>query len=563
MWLHLVPNRIVGVNSNTEAKFFAQVPPAFLELGAEQFTRWGQRRPLAGDASGRDIVYCIMLGLGSARDLISFMALLTFVLLLLPLVAGCSCIALSIFRLIIITRQEYGGDSADGSSNSNVLGTLIFFYALVLAQGGLFLVWLCILSFRLAVRDQVCSQYQFEDKDKRKLIDKYIDRTSSACIKTGVLNTINTKLVSFAADLLKSEYSQDRISGVLMLHALTSKGAYKAHKERALAQIHSSPDCITRMFALLSSKSEIDEESKVRLAQVVALLASDLRLSNIDKGMDSISSLIDPYLAKIQTAARSIKNGEKIEPLIIHGLIVLAKLARNPDNCSKIYGTEGLFSKITAPISNRMYEFFKDDDTAIEITKQSLQVVSKLVKGTDNIIRDILQKNHSNTNGFEVESIRPILECDDERYKLKAPVMKIVTKLALANTTSNIVVDEAMVTFFINFLMKVFFNDQNESGLRKTAGKALALLAIANRSYDLTIMNGSTGTVHSVVEQLSDMLSDRSNKSHQTAIAQLLRQFCIDCCNTEREVLALAPAKTTLNEVDQKYSLMSVLLIIN
>ncbi|CAO2193643.1 unnamed protein product [Urochloa humidicola] len=273
--------KIVGVNSNTEAKFFAQVPPAFLELGAEHFTRWGRRRPLTGDASGRDIVYYIMLGLGNARDLISFMAWLTSVLLLLPVVAGSSCIALSIFRLVIITRHKYESDS-DGGNNSNVLRALVFFYALVLAQGGLFLIWLRILLHRFVVRDQVCSKYQFEDKDKRKLIDKYINRTSSACIKTGVLNTINMKLVSFAVDLLKSEYSQDRISGALLLHTLTSEGAHKAHKARAFAYIQSSPDCIARMLSLLSSESLIDEESKVRLAQIVALLASDLRLRDID-----------------------------------------------------------------------------------------------------------------------------------------------------------------------------------------------------------------------------------------------------------------------------------------
>ncbi|PVH39299.1 hypothetical protein PAHAL_5G473000 [Panicum hallii] len=566
LWLHLLTNRVVGVNSNTEAKFFAQVPPAFLELGAEHFTRWGSRRPLTGDASGQKIVYYIMLGFGNARDLISFMALLTLGLLLLPLVAASACVGLSIFRLVIITRHKYEGGS-DGGSNSNVLRALIFFYALVLAQGGLFLVWLRILSYRLEARDRVCSQYLFEGMDKKQLIDKYINRTSSACIKTGVLNTINRKLVTFAVDLLQSEYSQDRISGVLLLHTLTSKDAPKAHKARALAHIQSSPDCISRMLALLSSKSAIDEASKVRLAQIVALLASDLRLSDIDRATESISSLLDPYLVKISTTANSVSNGQQITievgngqqarnqspntpdgensiPLIIHGLMILAKLAGNPDNCSKIYETKSLFSKITVPVSNKMYKVFSHDDTAIQIAKHSLQVLSKLVKGADEINRNILQEIHRTE--FEAKSIRPILR-DDQRYnELKVPAIKILTKQALANTTRDTVGDEAMVNF-INSLIGLFFNDHNESHLRKTAGKALALLAIASTSYCATIMNGSTGTADSVVRKLSDMLADRSNKSYRTAIAQLLRQFCIGCCDDQRE--HLASAKTILHEV--------------
>jgi len=552
-------SKVVGVNSNTEAKFFAQVPPAFLELGAEHFTRWGRRRPLTGDASGQNIVYYIMLGFGSAWDLISFMALLTLGLLLLPLVAASSCIGLSIFRLaIIITRNNYRG------SNSNVLRALIFFYALVLAQGGLFLIWLVILSVRLVERNRVCSQYQFEGMDK-KLIDKYINRTSSACIKTGVLNTINRKLVTFAVDLLQSKYSQDRISGVLVLHTLTSKDAPQAHKARALAHIQSSPDCIATMLALLSSKSTIGEESKVHLAQIVTLLASDLRLSDIDRATESISSLLDPYLVKISTTANTVSNGqqitidvdqqernqspntsdgEKSKPLIIHGLMILAKLAGNPDNCSNIYNTKGLFSKITAPISNKMYKIFSRDDTAIQIAKHSLQVLSKLVKGTDEINRNILKEIHRNE--FEANSIRPILQYDQRYNELKVPAIKILTKLALANTTRDTVGDEAMVNF-INFLIGLFFNDHNESYLRKTAGKALALLAIACTSYCATIMNGNTGTAHSVVQKLSDMLADRSNKSYRTAIAQLLRQFCIDCRDDQRE--HLTSAKTILHEV--------------
>ncbi|OEL23997.1 hypothetical protein BAE44_0014983 [Dichanthelium oligosanthes] len=302
----VLASKIVGINSNTEAIFFAQVPPAVLEVRAKQFMLWGRRRPVVGNASGQDIWNYIRVKLLGVSDVISLVALLTSLLLVLPVLAGSSCIALSIFRLVvIITRHKYRGD---GSYNSNVLRALVFFYALVLAQGGLLIISLYIYLGRLTMKGWLCYQYQFQGKDKTKLIDTYVSRTSSDCIKAGVSKTINRNLVSFAVDLLQSEYSQDCISAVLLLHTFISKGAHKAHKARALFHIQSSPDCMARMFVLLSSKSAIDEESKVRLAQIVAELSSELRLSDIDKATESISSLIDPNLTKISTTGNSANN---------------------------------------------------------------------------------------------------------------------------------------------------------------------------------------------------------------------------------------------------------------
>lgn len=77
-----------------------------------------------------------------------------------------SCIGLSIFCLIVITKRNYGGIHAD-ASNLNVLRALIFFYALVLAQGGLFIMWLCLVLRRSSLRDQVCLEYGFQGKKEK------------------------------------------------------------------------------------------------------------------------------------------------------------------------------------------------------------------------------------------------------------------------------------------------------------------------------------------------------------------------------------------------------------
>ncbi|OEL23998.1 hypothetical protein BAE44_0014984 [Dichanthelium oligosanthes] len=198
------------------------------------------------------------------------------------------------------------------------------------------------------------------------------------------------------------------------------------------------------------------------------------------------------------------------------------------------------------PISNKLCTVFSNDDIAIEITEKSLQVVSKLVSGTDETSKNIRQEICNNE--LEEKRIRPIL-CYDQRYnRLKVPAIKILTKLALDNTTKDIVGDETIVNF-INFLMGLFFSghNHNESHLRKTAGKALALLAMDSTTYCAKIMNFNTGTFPSVVWQLSAMLFF-DNRSYRTAAAQLLRQFCVNCHDDQTRE-RLASDKSILCEV--------------
>ncbi|CAO2162360.1 unnamed protein product [Urochloa humidicola] len=552
--------KVVGLNSKTEAKFCAQVPPVFLELGAEHFMPQGQGRQLAGDAFGKQIISYIMLGLRSARDFVSFMALLASLLLVLPLVAGSSCIALSIFRLIVITRPNYGGNNHADDSNLNVLRALIFFYALVLAQGGLFILWLCLLLHRSSLRDQVCLEYGFQGTEKKKLVDKYIHRTSSACIMTGVLNSINMNLVSFAVDLLQSEYSQDRLSAIQVLHSLTSQDA---HKARTLSQVQASPESIAKMLAMLSSKSAIDQEDKVRIAEIVTELASELRLAEIPRALEYISSLIDPCLTKlstINTAAsseqlsitiirsdqqgimhqfNSTKRAER-KPLIIHGLLILVKLADNSDNCKEIYRRKVLFCKIMAPITNKLYKVLENEDTAIEITEKSLQVLSKLVSGTTETNRKICKEICS--KWLAVKNIHPILT-DDHRYnKLKVPAIEILANLVPTSSTR-----EKTMAGFIDVLKSLFFDSDNDNDLRKAAGEALAFLAM-NKTYCVMMMSCGTGAIASIVQRLSDMLSDTSNRLYHPAIVQMLMHFCANI-SAEEARERLAPIKTILHEV--------------
>ncbi|KAM0854536.1 hypothetical protein ACQ4PT_050354 [Festuca glaucescens] len=72
--------RLVGINVSPEAEFFNQVPPAFLELGAEHYSTWGRRRPLTGQATGRNFVRSFMVPLNKPEPfvLINLMVITDF-----------------------------------------------------------------------------------------------------------------------------------------------------------------------------------------------------------------------------------------------------------------------------------------------------------------------------------------------------------------------------------------------------------------------------------------------------------------------------------------------------
>jgi hypothetical protein len=391
---------------------------------------------------------------------------------------------------------------------------------------------------------------------------------------------------------------------------------------------------------MVASKSRTDQETKIRIAEIVAHLASNLRLADISGATESISSMIDPCFTLISTQATndntdqqtaidittdqhgtaqsasattndntdqqtaidittdqqgtaqsdSATNGaeniglsisikqlmergsawrKKLEekhkanrqqrilgssnttsrteskPLIIHGLLILAKLAVIPDNCKQIYDSKGLFSKIISPVKTKVYAIPRYDGISItmEITEKALEVVSMLVSGTDEtngkIRRDIC------SNGIAVNDIRPILERDHMYNDLKVPATKILTELYLdMSTRATIGLDD--IAEFIKVLMNIFVDAANESGLRKTAGEALAVLAM-DKENCMTIMNFNKGTETSV-QLLTNMILAEDATSYQTSIAQLLMQFCANFdSNAEREVLK--SVKPILHEV--------------
>lgn len=56
-----------------------------------------------------------------------------------------------------------------------------------------------------------------------KLMDRYVIATLDTCIEKGVISTLNRTLITFADELLKSEYSGDHVSAVSVLYVVITR----------------------------------------------------------------------------------------------------------------------------------------------------------------------------------------------------------------------------------------------------------------------------------------------------------------------------------------------------
>ena len=176
---------------------------------------------------------------------------------------------------------------------------LILFYALVLTQGALFLLFFAVAVIRSLLAAQLNFLYHLKlphqsrrsGSSRRKqqlMIDRYVSIIADTCIEKGVAATINTNLVSFAAELLLQSQSQhpddDRTDAVLVLHSLVIESQDRSNG--AVEQICSSgnlPLLVSRLLRMLrcSSKRNDDDDLvvvvgpdiKARITEIVAKLA--------------------------------------------------------------------------------------------------------------------------------------------------------------------------------------------------------------------------------------------------------------------------------------------------
>lgn len=155
------------------------------------------------------------------------------------------------------------------------------------------------------------------------------------------------------------------------------------------------------------------------------------------------------------------EGGARDKPLIVHGLVILDKLASNPGNCTEICKTTDLVPKILAPVTHGLLSTLGNGPKTIQIVKASLHVVAKLTSGTcessSKLRRELISEN-----GRTARNIMWIMRNSSEQ-EMRILAVEILTRLTLGQPR-----------------MRGFFDPQDSP----PAGKAQNALAVDLRSWN-------------------------------------------------------------------------------
>uniref|UniRef100_A0A0D9Y040 Uncharacterized protein n=1 Tax=Leersia perrieri TaxID=77586 RepID=A0A0D9Y040_9ORYZ len=366
--------------------------------------------------------------------------------------------------------------------------------------------------------------------------------------------------------------------------------------------IHSSSSShiLHKLLLSLDSTSPYDTEIRGRAARIVAHLADGIHLEQFPRGIHCIASLLNtceeqPLLepferdwllrtfgkSKIHESAHlfilppsdleedCIKKKNKREKedgdseLVTQGLRILKKLAANEENCRIISNTQGLLSKIMAPVTSDLLHQF-DHGAWSDVVRESLRVMRQLVNATGETGTMLLEIISGNKEAMA--TVERILRCDfckNSYPQLHKQAIRILIEMDASSTMSTGCRESIVKT-----LVGIFIDEGNVSGLRQFAGEKLATLCLQSRTSAKIVLQAHDDVIGNLTNILGQVkskssipaakytgnffffgeLADRGNKyrisasnrihnNHRIIAAQVLEGICIHHSNDNDECL--------------------------
>ncbi|EEC75305.1 hypothetical protein OsI_11670 [Oryza sativa Indica Group] len=211
----------------------------------------------------------------------------------LQVLSALACVALSVMRL---WRHDFGGDQP------NKRPALLLFYTLALIEALIFLLeqayWVWMFSRQNLIKtvsdDCKLGEYYGPDSLKRFFFDAY-----SRCITGSIFDGTKMDLVTFAEELILSEFLGNQLIGVRILQQFTTEGSSANAGEsnlNTLRNVGTNARSIERLVEMINWKSPGEEEVRRCAAEVLSKLADKsrnaLRVSGIPGAIESVMSLL-------------------------------------------------------------------------------------------------------------------------------------------------------------------------------------------------------------------------------------------------------------------------------
>ncbi|OEL35278.1 hypothetical protein BAE44_0003704 [Dichanthelium oligosanthes] len=420
----------------------------------------------------------------------------------LQLASATACVALSGVRL---ARQDFG-DAVDARTNRR--SALDIFYGLALAEALLFLAEKAAWEWEVShgrLLERVADECRLAGAPGLLAIRRFFYDAYSRCIEGSIFDGLRMDLVSFAEELIVGGSHDEQRIGVGIL---VNVSASPRLGDDALRRVGTSAAVVERLVEMLSWKGAAERGARASAALVVSKLASKkrnaLRVAGVPGAIESVSSLL--YAAD--------------EECNLLGLLVIKKLARDHDNCSKIGNARGLLDKIidfsaiggashsppSSPATGPAATLVVTPSRA-KAVQRSLQVIKMLSETTGSTGKQL--RREVSEIVFTVSNIRAVLQHAPAGHAgagLRRLGAEVLTRLAMdADVRERIGCTGGVVNILLDMFLRPGASQEDDAA-RAEAGEALAMLALESPHNCERILKAGGGS--STVDRLVDALED-------------------------------------------------------
>ncbi|KAJ1265551.1 hypothetical protein BS78_08G084400 [Paspalum vaginatum] len=424
----------------------------------------------------------------------------------LQLASATACVALSGARL---ARQDFG-EAVDARTNRR--SALDIFYGLALAEALLFLAEKAAWEWEVShgrVLERVAAECRLAGAPGLLAIRRFFYDAYSRCVEGSIFDGLRMDLVSFAEELIVAgSHDEQRIGAGILVNVAASPRLGDA----ALRRVGTSPAVVERLVEMLSWTGAAERGARASAALVVSKLASKkrnaLRVAGVPGAIESVSSLL--YAAD--------------EECNLLGLLIIKKLARDHDNCSKIGNARGLLDKIIdfsavgggaspspspscSPATGPTAAPMMMTPARSKALQRSLQVVKMLAETTGSTGKQLRREVAEIV--FTVSNVRAVLQHASAHAGLLRLGAEVLTRLAMdADARERIGCTGGVVALLLDMFLRPRATDDDAA--RVEAGEALAMLALESPRNCARILRAAAAatTTTTTVDTLVDALGD-------------------------------------------------------
>ncbi|CAO2184295.1 unnamed protein product [Urochloa humidicola] len=461
----------------------------------------------------------------------------------------------------------------------NMVPAIRVFYVLALCQGTLYITASIVGLFSFFPRRSLVRHSKlFRGQRGAKAIDVYYECSYSTCMDTGLFAANKTlSLAGFATESLSSGSDEIRLAAVLILGNLLHGSETDSSKDLR-SRIISSNKNLSTLIGMLGWADARHRDIRLIAARAIANMADSFTVAEIPSMLKLVSSLLDadnqpageqdslPEAASVvsgqngrnaasnqQTTGEQLEHGQDgngwyywvrqcwqrmkekwsvlEEPPLTHqdslpvlGMVILERLAHDPDNCAEIAKATYLISKIVRLISCTADSENSNDDVKQQhaVVFSSLNFVRRLAITGESIGASLRQELCKNS--FLLNNLESVLEDSRISSELMKLVFEILAKLAFDKearkeiASSKVTISKLMDAFIgKDGPTNVYYDDQS---LRMAAGEALVMLTIQNPANCLAILEEPG---YELIKDLKNMLCE---DEYKYVAASLLQNVC-------------------------------------